>query len=197
MELLKENDIELYNYPIAMNYRDAYLSMHSKETGKYHGEGINYHNLGVDGLEEALNKLTRPIKIIKSKKRGKIELILESYDKEGRSILSIVAINTHTLNSNKFEKAHIITSVYGRRNANNYINLAEKEGRLITKKEESTQGIPQVQYEGNINENSSKNSIPNSSENVNTNNKNNSSGQGKALLINDAMMKIACIYQWH
>lgn len=31
------------------------------------------------------------------------------------------------------------------------------------------------------------NSIPNSSENVNTNNKNNSSGQGKALLIDDAM----------
>ena len=35
------------------------------------------------------------------------------------------------------------------------------------------------------------NSIPNSSENVNANNKNNSSGQGKALFIDDAMMKIA------
>ena len=36
-------------------------------------------------------------------------------------------------------------------------------------------------------DNVSINSVPNSSENVNTNNKNSSSGQGKALLISDAM----------
>ena len=66
--LLKENDIELHNYPIAMNYRDAYLSMHSKETGKYHGKGINYHNLGVEGLKEALESFKNPKYIIKSKK---------------------------------------------------------------------------------------------------------------------------------
>ena len=42
-------------------------------------------------------------------------------------------------------------------------------------------------YMGSKADNVSKYSIPNSSENVNTNNKNNSSGQGKALLIDDAM----------
>ena len=75
INLLEKNKIILHNYPIAMNYRDAYLSMHSKETGKYHGTGINYHNLGITGLREALESFKNPKHIIKSKKNGKIELI--------------------------------------------------------------------------------------------------------------------------
>lgn len=159
-KLLKDNDIILHDYPIAMNYRDAYLSMHSKETGKYKGENINYHNLGVDGLEAALESFKSPLSIMRAKKEGKIELVLQGVDKKGNSLLSIVAINTVTQNGRKFLNAHIVTSVYGRRNIDSYIAKAEKEGRLIkTKKEETPQGIPQVQYEGNINAISSDNRI--------------------------------------
>ena len=82
-------------------------------------------------------------------------------------MLSIVAINTVTQNGKKFLDAHIVTSVYGRRNIDKYIRKAEEEGRLIKhKKEETSQGIPQVQYKGNINEISSANSIPQDSDSV-------------------------------
>lgn len=65
-----------------------------------------------------------------------------------------------TQNNRKFLNAHIVTSVYGRRSIEKYISNAENEGRLLlSKKEETSQGIPQVQYEGNINEISSDNSI--------------------------------------
>ena len=64
---------------------------------------------------------------------------------------------------------HKVTSVYGRRSIDNYIRKAETEGRLIKSKEEIPQGIPQVQYKGNINETSSANSISRDSQNVNKN----------------------------
>ena len=132
--LLKNNEIDLFDYPIAMNYRDAYLSMHSKETGKYHGEGINYHDLGVKGLREALESLKNPVNIMKSKKDGKIEIVLQSVDKKGNSNLCIVAINQKTQNGRKFLDAHIVTTVYGRRNIDRYVAKAEEEGRLIKSK---------------------------------------------------------------
>ena len=162
-ELLKGKNVIVNDYPIAMNYRDAYLSMHSKDTGKYHGDGINYHDLGVNGLESALTSFESPKAIMMSKRQGKIELVLQGVDKKGKSLLSIVAINTKTQNNRKFLDAHIVTSVYGRKSIEKYISNAENEGRLLlTKKEETSQGIPQVQYEGNINEISSNYSISDS-----------------------------------
>ena len=171
--LLKDNDIIVNDYPVAMNYRDAYLSMHSKETGKYHGDNINYHDLGVEGLEAALESIKSPINILKSKKDKKIELVLQSVDKKGNSILSIVAINQKPQNGRQFLDVHIVTSVYGKRNIDKYIGKAEEEGRLIkAKKEESSQGIPQVQYKGNINDNSSNDSISPKTKSVNKNTEN-------------------------
>lgn len=59
---------------------------------------------------------------------------------------------------------------YGKRSLNNLLASAEEDGRLIYNKkenEESSQGITQVQYEGNINDNSSSNnSILNPTEKV-------------------------------
>jgi hypothetical protein len=195
--LLQDNGVIVNDYPVAMNYRDAYLSMHSKTTGKYHGDHINYHNLGVDGLESALEAIKSPLNILKSKKDGKIELILESIDKKGKSILSIVSINQKTQNNMKFLDAHIVTSVYGRRNIEKYISKAEEEGRLIkAKKEESTQGIPQVQYEGNINVNSTNSilqkldSVNQKSENSNIKNQDRDSDlAAQREKINDVLAK--------
>ncbi len=170
INLLQKNNIVLYNYPIAMNYRDAYLSMHSKETGKYRGQGINYHNLGVEGLQEALESFKNPKHIMKSKKDGKIELALQTVDKKGNSILSIIAINTVTLNGNKMLDAHIVTSAYGKKNIEKYILTAKNEGRIIENKtEEIPQGTPQVQYEGSINEISSNDIILDEEDDVKNN----------------------------
>ena len=168
VDKLKEH-ITIKKLPIVMNYRDAYLSMKSKENGKYQGEGINYHNLGVSGLEAALKSFDNPEYVLLSKKEGKIELILEGRDYKNRQLFSIVEINTKAQHNKEFLPAHIVNSVYGNRGLKNRITNAEAEGRIIyNKKEESTQGMPQVQYERDINANSSKNIIRNSDRDVNT-----------------------------
>lgn len=160
--------LNIKNIPIVMNYRDAYLSMRSKESGKYQGEGINYHNLGVDGLESALSSIADPQYVLLSPKEGKIELVLQGKDYKNRPLLSIVEVNTHAQNNDKFMAAHVITSVYGNKSIDSRIAKAKNEGRLLYTKEESTQGITQVQYESNINVNSSNNRVTQNSNVVNT-----------------------------
>ena len=160
--------VEIKDLPIAMNYRDAYLSMESKENGKYKGEGINYHSLGKEGLKSAIESFGSPEQVLLSKKEGKIELVLQGVDKKGNKLLSIVALNTNARNADQYIEAHIVTSIYGRRSIERYISKAEEEGRLIyNKKEEPAQVNSQVQYEGIINANSSNNRIAQNSDSVN------------------------------
>lgn len=166
---LKEH-IDIKKYPIVMNYRDAYLSMEKKERGKYQGKKINYHNLGVDGLESALKSFANPEYVLLSTTNGKIELILEGRDYKNRQLFSIVEINTKTQNNQKFIDVHVVNSVYGNRSINNRIVTAKEEGRVIyDKNKESMQGIPLVQYQRDINIDSSKDIIRNPNEKVNEN----------------------------
>ncbi len=169
IDILRGNGIEVKDLPIVMNYRDAYLSMQSKEKGKYKASNINYHNLGIEGMMSAINSISHPLAIIKSEKQGKIELALPFKDYKGRTGLAIVVLNTSARNADKFIEAHIVTSVYGRSNFDRYFEKALSEGRVINKKTEgSTQGIAPVQYPSDINANSSvKNSISENSEDVN------------------------------
>ena len=126
--------VEIKDLPVAMNYRDAYLSMENKENGKYKGDGINYHNLGKSGMKAAIEAFNHPEQVLLSKNAEKIELVLESTDYKGNKMLAIVALNTSARNTNKFIEAHIVTSIYGRRSIDKYIDKAETEGRLIYKK---------------------------------------------------------------
>ena len=159
--------VEIKDLPIAMNYRDAYLSMENKEHGKYKGDGINYHNLGKEGLKSAIESFGSPEQVLLSKKEGKVELVLQGVDKKGNKLLSIVALNTRPRNAKKYIEAHIVTSIYGKSSIDRYVSKAEQEGRLIyNKKEESTQVNSQVQYEGIVNANSSVDSLAQNSNSV-------------------------------
>lgn len=148
--------LEVRNLPIVMNYRDAYLAMANKENGKYRGQGINYHNLGKEGLKQAIEAFAAPDAVMQSKKNGKVELVLDGTDYKGNRFLAIVALDTSTRNVDRFIKAHVVTSVYGRRSIDNYIRKASEDGRLVyDKREEPARGISQVQYKSNINADSS------------------------------------------
>ena len=148
--------LEVRDLPIVMNYRDAYLAMANKENGKYRGQGINYHNLGKEGLKQAIEAFAAPDAVMQSKKNGKVELVLDGTDYKGNRFLAIVALDTSTRNVDRFIKAHVVTSVYGRRSIDNYIRKASEDGRLVyDKREEPARGISQVQYKSNINADSS------------------------------------------
>lgn len=150
--------LEVRDLPIVMNYRDAYLAMANTENGKYRGQGINYHNLGKEGLKQAIEAFAAPDAVMQSKKNGKVELVLDGTDYKGNRFLAIVALDTSTRNVDRFIKAHVVTSVYGRRSIDNYIRKASEDGRLVyDKREEPARGISQVQYKSNINADSSLN----------------------------------------
>lgn len=158
--------VKVEGLPIVMNYRDAYLAMHTKETGKYHGDGINYHSLGVTGLQNALESIDRTNAVMISKKGPeKIEIALDTVDVKNNRCLSIIAINTTAQSSGTYLATHVVTSVYGRKNIDKYIKAAEDEGRAI-KIEAPASVRSQVQYEGAMITGASDGRIPEASKDV-------------------------------
>ncbi|MBQ2963861.1 MAG: hypothetical protein IJE14_04300 [Clostridia bacterium] len=144
--------------------------METKENGRYKQDSINYHGLGKAGFTQAIKSIGNPQSVmLSSKSNSKIELAIEGLDNKGRGLLSIVTINTSSQNSREFIEAHIVNSIYGKRNIERYISKSNSEGRLIYNKnnDETPQGIPPVRYQGDINaESSFINSIFNSPDNV-------------------------------
>lgn len=149
---MEKAGVEVKNLPVIMSYRDAYLAMESRENGRYQGENINYHNLGIEGMKRAMENIGNPDAVIKSKRDGKIELFLDFVDYKGNRGLAIVQLDSNAQHSQEFIRANIVTSIYGRSRGDAYLEKAKSEGRLVYSKEEgSAQGITQVQYKSNIN----------------------------------------------
>lgn len=149
---MEKAGVEVKNLPVIMSYRDAYLAMESRKNGRYQGENINYHNLGIEGMKRAMENIGNPDAVIKSKKDGKIELFLDFVDYKGNRGLAIVQLDSNAQHSQEFIRANIVTSIYGRSRGDAYLEKAKSEGRLVYSKEEgSAQGITQVQYKSNIN----------------------------------------------
>ena len=147
--MLHDAGIEVHDLPIAMNYRDAYLSMVSREEGRYKGENINYHNLGENGLKSAIASISSPEAVLRSKRDGCVELALNFVDYKGQQVLAVVELNSDAHNLANYVDAHIVASVYGRRNINLYIAKAQSEGRIIyNKKEIPRKACPQYNTGG-------------------------------------------------
>lgn len=135
-------DIPITSDNIIMNYRDAYISMRSKDRSKYNEDNINHHDLGVSGLYEALNSINDFTNIMISKNKGehgevKLEFATPVKDKKGRNALAILEIDTIAKNGSSVLSVTVTTSVYGRRNIERYIQTAKDDGRYIDIKKET------------------------------------------------------------
>ena len=149
---MEKAGVEVKNLPVIMSYRDAYLAMESRENGRYQGQDINYHNLGIEGMKRAMENIGNPDAVIKSKKDGKLELFLDFVDYKGNRGLAIVQLDSNAQHSQEFIRANIVTSIYGRSRGDAYLEKAKSEGRLVYSKEEGpAQGMAQVQYKSDIN----------------------------------------------
>ena len=144
---MEKAGVEVKNLPVIMSYRDAYLAMESRENGRYQGQDINYHNLGIEGMKSAMENIGKPDAVMKSKRDGKIELFLDFVDYKGNRGLAIVQLDSNAQHAQEFIRANIVTSIYGKRRGDAYLEKAKSEGRLVYSKEEGpAQGITQVQY---------------------------------------------------
>ncbi len=149
---MEKAGVEVKNLPVIMSYRDAYLAMESRENGRYQGQDINYHNLGIEGMKSAMENIGKPDAVMKSKRDGKIELFLDFVDYKGNRGLAIVQLDSNAQHAQEFIRANIVTSIYGKRSGDAYLEKAKSEGRLVYSKEEGpAQGMAQVQYESDIN----------------------------------------------
>lgn len=94
-------------------------------------------------MMDAISSFDTPDAVMLSQKEGKIELVLKGTDRKGNKLLSIVALNAYTRNAKNFIETHIVTSIYGRRNIEKYVDKARSEGRrLITKKKSQRKAFP-------------------------------------------------------
>ena len=75
-------------------------------------------------MMDAISSFDTPDAVMLSPKEGKIELVLKGTDRKGNKLLSIVALNAYTRNAKNFIETHIVTSIYGRRNIEKYIDKA-------------------------------------------------------------------------
>lgn len=149
---MEKAGVEVKNLPVIMSYRDAYLAMESRENGRYQGQDINYHNLGIEGMKSAMENIGKPDAVMKSKRDGKIELFLDFVDYKGNRGLAIVQLDSNAQHAQEFIRANIVTSIYGKRRGDAYLEKAKSEGRMVYSKEEGpAQGMAQVQYESDIN----------------------------------------------
>ena len=149
---MEKAGVEVKNLPVIMSYRDAYMAMESRENGRYQGQDINYHNLGIEGMKSAMENIGKPDAVMKSKRDGKIELFLDFVDYKGNRGLAIVQLDSNAQHSQEFIRANIVTSIYGRSRGDAYLEKAKSEGRLVYSKEEGpAQGMAQVQYKSDIN----------------------------------------------
>ena len=149
---MEKAGVEVKNLPVIMSYRDAYLAMESRENGRYQGQDINYHNLGIEGMKSAMENIGKPDAVMKSKRDGKIELFLDFVDYKGNRGLAIVQLDSNAQHAQEFIRANIVTSIYGKRRGDAYLEKAKSEGRLVYSKEEGpAQGMAQVQYKSDIN----------------------------------------------
>ena len=142
--------IKIRKLPLLMNYRDVYLAANAKESGKFQGEDINYHNLGKNAIAQIKTAMSDPIYVIQSDRTGKqgqtrVQIITEMFDYKGNSVMVFVELDTHAQNQDAYINAHIINSIYGRKNVQKLVETARSNGRLLyEKKPVAREGIATI-----------------------------------------------------
>lgn len=161
--------------PLVMNQKKAYEVISSKKDAKASGENknINWHGLGVDGLEKAVAALDNPLRAFKQE-NGKYGFVVQ-IDGESKPMYAVIEIDTKGNYRGTIEKANVLVTAFG--TDLNYIeNQAAKGTELKIKKEPDSRGIDPSNRRYDIDESNSetgdvpspKTNIPQNGNAVNT-----------------------------
>ena len=138
----------------------VYTEAEAKKLGLSIAKGINYHGLGKDLLVKAIDSMDTPSAVYK-KDANNFIIITELTDNDGNTIIVPVRINGRGAYNNVYIDENHITSVYGKKNLQNYLDNNNFTEIDIKKGTALNEG---VQY-SNISD-SSKNSISQNKENA-------------------------------
>ena len=152
--------------PLVMNQKKAYEVISSKKDAKASGENknINWHGLGVDGLEKAVAALDNPLRAFKQE-NGKYGFVVQ-IDGESNPMYAVIEIDTKGNYRGTIEKANVLVTAFG--TDLNYIeNQAAKGTELKIKKEPDSRGIDPSNRRYDIDEsNSETGDVPSPNANI-------------------------------
>ncbi len=152
--------------PLVMNQKKAYEVISSKKDAKASGENknINWHGLGVDGLEKAVAALDNPLRAFKQE-NGKYGFVVQ-IDGESKPMYAVIEIDTKGNYRGTIEKANVLVTAFG--TDLNYIeNQAAKGTELKIKKEPDSRGIDPSNRRYDIDEsNSETGDVPSPNANI-------------------------------
>ena len=152
--------------PLVMNQKKAYEVISSKKDAKASGENknINWHGLGVDGLEKAVAALDNPLRAFKQE-NGKYGFVVQ-IDGESKPMYAVIEIDTKGNYRGTIEKANVLVTAFG--TDLNYIeNQAAKGTELKIKKEPDSRGIDPSNRRYDIGEsNSETGDVPSPNANI-------------------------------
>ena len=121
-------DIGLDNLPITMTQR--HLETIINKTGKY--KNANYHDLGEEVVKQLPEAINNPLDIVQSNTDPN-SIVLTTYlaDKQNRTIIASIKIDGRgTVNDVRID-TNIMTSAYGRRNYDKFMQDNIKNGNLL------------------------------------------------------------------
>ncbi len=147
--------------PLVMSERKAYEVMTSKDKGKK--KGVNWHNLGADGLEKVVAALDNPLRAFKQE-NGRYGFIVE-IEEGGKPYYAIVEIDAEGNYRGKMEKTNVVVSAFGT-NLKYIENQAAKGTELKIKKEPDSQVTHGRQLPYGINETDSNGDVPSPETNI-------------------------------
>lgn len=145
-----------HNYPLVINHHELVKAvMHIDEAraiGHKVEDGKNYHNLGKEGFNKAIDNISEPVMIMK--RDGKLTVFTETIDYKGNQVIVPIRINTGGQENNHWEQYNIALSVHGKTSINNFIKNQLKGGAVFVytdkKKIQELNASGRVQYSSDI-----------------------------------------------
>lgn len=135
----------------AKHIKSTILTEEEAKSKKNFIKNVNYYGLGKELLIEAINSMDWPLEIYKKSSNNYI-IITEIKNKRGDNIIIPIKVNGKGIYNDVYIEENQITSVYGKRNLDNYIK--NNKFKLIYKK--GTTLNERVQY-SNISSSTGKN----------------------------------------
>ena len=139
--------------PMVMTSEHVYADIVSKEQavkeGRYH-KGEHYHNLGKDGFIKAVDRLTEPAIIAKSRAEeanSDIVVYTNTVDKDGNPVIAAIRINKNAFLDGARVVSNDIGSIYGK--SDNFYGFLEKQidqNRILYVNKDQLKQVPGVQF---------------------------------------------------
>ena len=151
--------------PLVMSERKAYEVMASKGKDKNTAfkKGVNWHNLGVDGLEKVVAALDNPIRAVKQG-NGRYGFVVE-IERGKKPYYAVVEIEAEGNYRGKMEKTNVVVSAFG--TSLNYVeNQMAKGTELEIKKESASQVTHGRQLPYGVNETDSNGDVPSPNDSI-------------------------------